>query len=77
MATRGCRAVAQPRLRKVIFALATLFGSTAFALLGLEVAAHLLWTMPPSMADFRNAGLYARTPQGCGLTPGFRRMFPC
>ena len=61
--------------RRVAARLASLYASTALALLILEFAARSLWTLPLPMADYRNAGLYAPTPRGCGLTPGFRQVF--
>lgn len=68
-------AAASSVARKAAFASVALLVSSAFACAGLEITARLLWQLPPSMADFRNAGMYARTPRGCGLTPGFRQVF--
>ncbi len=62
-------------LRKTAIRIALLCLSTAFALAALEIASRVLWPLPLPMADVRNAGLYAPTTRGCGLTPGYRGMF--
>ncbi|MEO6593325.1 MAG: hypothetical protein ABIP94_01070 [Planctomycetota bacterium] len=55
------------------FVLVALSAGCALALLAVELAFRLLWTLPPWMAEFQQAGMYMATPdRDTALQPGYR-----
>jgi len=61
------------RRRRWSFLLTALLLGLVAALVLVEIAFRLFWTLPPEFAEFHQAGLYASTPEGgVTLTPGYR-----
>jgi lysophospholipase L1-like esterase len=61
------------RLVRWLRVLAALLLGLVLALVAVEVAFRLFWTLPPWFAEFQQAGMYVATPRGgVGLRPGYR-----
>lgn len=63
----------RPRRRRWAAALVALGFGLALAALAIEFGFRWFWTLPPSLAEFAQQGLYQQRPDGSiGLSPGYR-----